>query len=314
MSSPRNILVVGATGKQGGAVVDALQNHPLPFPVNILALTRNPNSPSAKAVSQRHPSITLIKGDLSDPDAIFAQVSTPIWSLFLVTDPAFGKKTPDGTPIETHHGVSMIRSAASHQVSHLVFSSVDRGGEPQSFSNPTSIGHFASKHAIELALRETVSQHPTTTYTIIRPVAFMDNLTPNAFGRLFAAMWAANGIAKRLQLVAARDIGVLARNALAAVDEGPDSPFRNTAVGLAGDELAQVEANEVFWRVYGRPMPRAWWLSGKMLQTMVKEVGVMFAWFRDEGYGVDIGAVREEFRTETTSFEQYLREVSGFKR
>lgn len=313
MSSTRNILVVGATGKQGGAVVNALRDHPLPFPVNILALTRKPNSPSAKALTQRHPSITLIKGDLAGPNAIFSQLTGPLWALFLVTDAAFGKKTADGTDLETHNGTSMIHAAAAHKVAHLIFSSVDRGGEPHSFSNPTRIHHFATKHAIELDLRETVQQSANAmTYTIIRPVAFMDNMGPNAFGRLFATMWADMGT-KKLQLVAVRDIGVLARNALAAADE-PDSPFRNRAIGLAGDELTQAEADEVFWRVYGRPMPRAWWLSGKLLQTLVKEVGVMFGWFKDEGYAVDMKALKGEYRTETTSWEQYLRDVSAFKR
>lgn len=314
MSSTRNILVVGATGKQGGAVINALQDRPLPFAVNILALTRNPDSPSAKALSQRHPSITLIKGDLADSDAIFAQLTEPLWALFLVTDAAFGKKSADGTDLETHNGTSMIHAAAAHKVAHIIFSSVDRGGEPHSFSNPTKISHFATKHAIELALRETVQQNadPTHDYTIIRPVAFMDNMGPNAFGRLFASMWADMGD-KKLQLVAVRDIGVLARNALASADE-PDSPFRNRAIGLAGDELTQAEADEVFWRVYDRPMPRAWWLSGKLLQTLVKEVGVMFGWFKDEGYGVDIAALKGQYRTETTSWEQYLRDVSVFKR
>lgn len=314
MSSPRNILVVGATGKQGGAVIDALQDRPLPFAANVLALTRNPNSSSAKALSQRHPSITLIKGDLADPNAIFIQLTTPLWALFLVTDPAFGKLNPDGTPLETQHGTNLIHAAAAHKVPHIIFSSVDRGGEPHSFTNPTSIPHFASKHAIELALREAAqTAWHDMTYTIIRPVAFMDNFGPNAFGRLFAAMWADMGPTKKLQLVATRDIGVLARNALASLEQ-PDSPFRNQAIGLAGDELTQAEADEVFWKVYGRPMPRAWWLSGKLLQTAIKEVGVMFKWFKDEGYGADMGALKERYGTETTSFERYLREVSAFKR
>ncbi|ETN46599.1 uncharacterized protein HMPREF1541_00785 [Cyphellophora europaea CBS 101466] len=313
----RNILVTGATGKQGGAVIRALTEKPLPFEANILALTRNPDSKSAKKLAQ-HPSgnIQLIKGNLDDGDAIFANIGQPVWAVFLVTDAQFGKKAPDGTDLEVHHGAGMIKAADANRVSHIVFSSVDRGGDDRSFDNPTKISHFITKHEIEHNLLRTVrdAQHDMT-YTILRPTAFMENLNPNTFGTLFAAMWADMG-AKKLQLVSTRDIGEFARLSLQHIDaDDDDSPhFRNKAIGLAGDELTQAEANEVFWKVYGRPMPQAWWLSGKLLQTLVKEVGVMFQWFRDEGYGADIQGVVRRHHPGTLDFEAYLRQESAFVR
>jgi uncharacterized protein YbjT (DUF2867 family) len=318
MSDTRSILVVGATGKQGGAVINALHEHPLPFATNILALTRNPDSASAKALLSRHPSVTLIKGDLSNPGAIFNQFSSPPWAAFLVTDAHGGAKAADGTPLEQHLGTHFITAAAAHGVSHVIFSSVDRGGDLRSSTDPTTIPHFITKHEIEQALISTTkSAKHEMTYTIIRPVAFMDNLTPAMFGRLFASMWAGTVDPKPLQLVATRDIGAMARNALAGIgdkDSSPQSVFRNASIGIAGEELTQKEANEVFWRVLGRQMPRSWWITGQLLQKAIKEVGTMFTWFRGEGYGVDIKAVKEKYGVEPTSLEVYLRDISTFKR
>jgi uncharacterized protein YbjT (DUF2867 family) len=322
MTEPRTILVVGATGKQGGAVISALTSQPLPFPTNILALTRNPTSPSAQRLLSTHPNLTLIHGDLSSPAAIFTQLPTPPWAIFLVTDPSFGAKHPSGIPLEQRQGTTFIQSAAQHSVQHIIFSSVDRGGDAHSLTNPTPIPHFISKHEIELCLIKACTSSSSSpnsmTYTIIRPVAFMDNLTPSQFGRLFASMWASTVDPKPLQLVATRDIGRLARNALASIGgteaEAEASVFRNAGIGLAGAELTQREADEVFWKVLGRPMPKAWWVTGKALQWGVKEVGVMFRWFREEGYGVDIERVGERYGAEVTGLEEYLRELSGFRR
>src|SRR6185295_6662343 len=105
-----------------------------------------------------------------------------------------------------------------------------------------------------------------------------------SFCKMFAAMWLGMG-EKKLQLVSTRDIGIFAAKAFAEYDT---EPFRNQAISLAGDELTQAEANEVFWKVYGRPMPRTYVFWGTLLQTMIAEVGTMFSWFKEEGYGSDI--------------------------
>jgi len=51
-------------------------------------------------------------------------------------------------------------------------------------------------------------------YTILRPVSFMDNVAPDLHGKGFATMWANVVGSKPLQLVSAKDIGVFAAKAL----------------------------------------------------------------------------------------------------
>src|SRR5579864_4224334 len=80
----KTLLITGATGKQGGAVINALIASPLSPPVTILALTRNPDSAAAKALVAKSPAIKLVTGDLDNPAAIFTSAGTSIWGVFSV--------------------------------------------------------------------------------------------------------------------------------------------------------------------------------------------------------------------------------------
>lgn len=147
------------------------------------------------------------------------------------------------------------------------------------------------------------------TYTILRPVAFMENLTPNFPGRVFAAMWASMGD-KPLQIVATKDIGVFAALSFASFET---DEYKNNAITLVGADLTQAQANEVFWKVLGRPMPQSYGFVAGLLQKMVPEVGVMVRWFIKQGYGGDVTKCRQ-LNSNMLDFEGWLRDQSGFKR
>jgi hypothetical protein len=82
----RALLITGATGKQGGSVVNALLEANSPF--EILAVTRNAQSASAQKLLHKSPKIKLITGDFKAIDDIFRQAkaatSSPIWGVFSV--------------------------------------------------------------------------------------------------------------------------------------------------------------------------------------------------------------------------------------
>ncbi len=250
----------------------------------------------------------MVAGDLNDCDAIFAQTGGKgsIWGVFLVTVPDMAQKAAAGT--EEIQGNNLIDAAIENDVKHFCYTSVDRGGPGTSDTNPTPIAHFISKHNVELHLQEK-AQGTDMTWTILRPVAFMENLGPNMFGRVFAAMWRGIGD-KPLQLVSTTDIGIFAAEAFGSsyTDE-----YNNRAISLAGDELTQEAANEIFWRAMGRPMPEAYWFMGAFLQKMIKEVGIMFKWFKEEGYGADINQCKN-LNSGMLNLEAYLKEESGFQR
>jgi len=148
--APQNILIVGATGKQGGSALKALLELPDGTSrFHIFALTRNAQSERAKCLVLDHKgAVSLIEGDNANPKPIFAsQPEGSIHSIFIVTDPR--SKVP-----EEQQAIPLIDEAVAHGVKHIVFTSVDRGGDEKSWTNPTNIKHFLAKHNIEIHLRD----------------------------------------------------------------------------------------------------------------------------------------------------------------
>jgi len=181
MAPPSTILVVGATGKQGGAVIEELLKLPSP-PAKILALTRDSNSAKAKALEASKPGvISLVQGDITAPEPVFAGLEkASVDAVFVVTLP--------GKVGEDKQAIPFIDAAVAHGVKHVVFTSVERGGDEHSWNNPTNIKHFYEKHAVELHIRDKAADG-SFTWTILRPTAFLDNFNPGGFGSMFPAMW-----------------------------------------------------------------------------------------------------------------------------
>lgn len=92
----RTILVTGATGKQGGALIQSLLDQDADF--RILALTRNSSSPSAQRLAAKSSKISLIQGNLDDTEAVFAEakkISPTIWGVFAVIVSKDTQSIPD---------------------------------------------------------------------------------------------------------------------------------------------------------------------------------------------------------------------------
>ena len=284
MSGP--ILVTTATGKQGSAAIRALLNLPTP-PSTILAVTRSASSAGAQKLASSSSSIKLVEGTLKDVPALFDAAAKltekPIWGVYSI-------QLPQGMDIgdEETQGKSLIDEALSRGAKHFVYSSVDRGGTEKSWSNPTEIPHFRTKHNIELHLREK-AKGSAMTWTILRPVAFMDNLAPGMQSRVFLA--SLNSTLKPgqpLQWIACRDIGVFAAKAF----ENP-SEYNGKAIGLAGDELTVDQTSEAFKAATGEALTPTWSILGSALKLVSGELRAMINWFGSEGYGVDIEAARK---------------------
>src|SRR5437868_33217 len=112
MSGKLNVLVTGATGKQGGHLVRELlaRGH------TIRALTRRPESPAAAALADR--GIRIVKGDFEDQGSLERAVRG--------VDTVFAMTTPleNGEKAEARAGINIVRAASAAGVAHLVYSSV----------------------------------------------------------------------------------------------------------------------------------------------------------------------------------------------
>ena len=297
MSSQRTILITGATGKQGGAVLKALLAAQPTRPFRILAVTRSKNSKAAQSLAAE-PNVSVIEGDLDNPAALF-QSAGPIWGVFSVQ--VISKA-------EEKQGKDLIDAAIANGVSHFVYASGDRGGPVRSPQDSTTVPNFIAKYNIEKHLeKQATARLPGMTYTILRPVTFFENQTPDFKGNSFARMWQQMGD-KKFQVVSTKDIGFFGAYAFLH----PDSEVcHNQGISLAGDELSHAEALVIFKEVVGTSMPMAPRPVGSALKFFMNDtVGAMFKWFEEVGFGADLELCRK-INPRMQDYRTWLTESSG---
>ncbi|MCJ1390208.1 hypothetical protein MMC18_003066 [Xylographa bjoerkii] len=280
MSKP--ILITGATGKQGGSVLRALLAHPSYSPTThpIYAVTRNPASASSTRLAALSPAIKLIAGDMNNTPAIFASLPSPPWGVFSVQLPG---KT------EVPQGTALVDAAVQAGAQKFVYTSVDRHGDA-SDNDPTNVGHFITKHQIEKHLIQAAqASGGKLSYTILRPVFFLDNLEAGFIGKIISTAWRDRVDGKKLQVIATTDIGPFG----AAAFLEPENPeYKNKAYSLAGDELTWDEAERIFVEKTGQSIPTTYGFLATFALWALKDVGLMFQFFRERGFGADVKRLR----------------------
>lgn len=262
----KRLLVLGATGQQGGAVA----RHVLARGWNVRALVRNLSKDLAQELKRQ--GVELVQGDLNHP-ASLRNAMEGVYGVFSVQ--TFAEA---GVEAEERQGRAVADAAKEAGVSHFVYSSVG-GAERES-----GVAHFESKWRVENYLHER-----GLSTTILRPAFFMDNfrsiVSEQADNTLSVSMALKPETA--LQMVAVDDIGVFA--ALAFEQK---TTFLDKAIEIAGDELTPAQIADVFQRVFGKPL-RFTEVSVEQLHSFDPELGNMFAWFNQSGYQADIAALRQ---------------------
>lgn len=245
MSTPL-YLVVGATGRQGGATVSALLHKAAPS--SIRALTRNTQSPAAQKLASK--GISVVQGDLSDPASLSTALKG-VSSLHLVTD-----YKASGVEAEVLQASYLIEAAKAQGVKHIVFSSVDGA------SSDTLVLHWKSKHTIEEMVKASGIH-----WTILRPACFMDNFppTPGFLRFLMLGMFDSGTDSKPLQLVATENIGFFAADALLNFDE-----YDGVELAIAGDEITVPQMAKVYGIVQG-PKARKLCIPSSLLYAVLPD-------------------------------------------
>lgn len=283
------ILVTGATGRQGGAVID----HVLPKGWKLRALTRSPIGPGALALAAR--GVEIAAGDLEDPSSL-EQAARGAYGIYSVQDFwAVGAKR------EVQQGKNLADAAKKTGVEHFVYSSV--GGVERN----SRISHWESKWEIENYIRKL-----GLPATMIRPAAFMENyyIDQMEIGILKGKLMDPIRGDKPYQTIAADDIGGF----VALAFERPNE-FIGAELEIAGSELTNIEAAKVFTRVLGKqvkfrklPMPMVRLVLGK-------EFYEMFRWFNESGFKADIDGLRRRYpEVHLQTLEEWLRNEGWHKR
>jgi uncharacterized protein YbjT (DUF2867 family) len=280
-NSGKLILVTGATGKQGGAALRHL--HSNGFAVR--ALTRDPNKPAALALAGMGAGVA--EGSLDNEDSI-RRALDGAYGVFSVQTPF-----EEGIDAEIRQGKRLADLARQAGVSHFVYSSV--GAADQG----TGIPHFDSKSHIEDHIRSLGMPH-----TIFRPVYFMENWFWMLDSIRQGALVQPLSPATRLAMVAVDDIGAF----VALAFEFPDR-WRNRAFELAGDELTMTEIAARFGAKLGRDVQYVQAPWNQFESRAGHEMTVMYRWFEDHGYNVDVSKVRAEYPG-LHNFDAWLTEQS----
>jgi len=261
------VLVFGATGQQGGAVVRAL----LEIGEDVVAFVRQGDG---EDVERLHRSgVQTLTGDLGDPESIAAALEG-VDAVFAVTTPFAGLAA------EIQHGRNIADAVAAAGTPHIVYSSV--AGAPEG----TGIGHFDSKWVIEQYMTS-VGLRPA----VVAPVFFMNNyLFPDNLSDI------SGGVLRQslaedvpLQMIESGDIGRFAALMLINPEQ-----FAGVRVEIAGDERKGPDLAAVIGAALGREVRYEVQPAGE-LDAMGGDWRRMYEWFGEGGFSVDRQDLQRRF-------------------
>ena len=272
----KTVLVSGATGRQGGAVI----RHMLRNGRKLRALTRNLNGHAAQELARQ--GVEVVQGDLEDPSSL-ERATRGVNGIYSVQD--FWSV---GAKREVQQGKNLADAAKKAGVPHIVYSSV--GGAERN----TGITHWESKWEIEKYIRKLALPA-----TILRPVSFMEtyHILEVEVGLLKGKLADPIRGDKPYQTIATDDIGAFAALAF----ERPND-FIGLELEIAGSELTNLEAAKVFSRVMGRPVKFQKLPMPVVRLFLGKEFYEMFRWFNQGGYHADIGTGSERPKSVESSW------------
>lgn len=281
MTQPINteqiILVPGATGNQGGAVVRHLLQ---PGRFKVRALVRDQNKPAAQALQQA--GAELVTANLNDR-ASLDRALQGVYGIFSV------QVFSDGLDAEIRQGKLVADAAKAANIEHFVYSSVG------SAERNTGVPHFDSKFQVEEYVRSL-----SLPYTILRPVFFFYNY--NGMRPMIEQGTLPQPLSPetKLQQLSEEDYGAM----VAEVFERP-ADFMNYEIELASVEMTLPEIAAAFSRVLGKPVTHQQISFEAFEQQAGEEVTIMFRWFENFGYGADFAQLKRDFPS-PTDFESYL--------
>ena len=276
MSKP--YAVVGATGGQGGAVVDALLERGMP----VRALARRLSSRTAQLAER---GVEIAVADITDVSATT--------TAFAGSAGVFAMTTPfeDGPDAEVAQGRALIDAMVAASVPHVVFSSVadaDRG---------TGIPHFETKAVTEKVLRAS-----SVPFTILGPTYFYDNalggIEAVKRGRLDLPL----PVDMPLQQMSRRDLGRFV--ALAFSDP---ARFLGLRIDLASDDPTPARMADALGAKFGLTVTAH---SYDPASISSPDMRAMFQFLTSTGYDADIEGLRRDYpEVGWQSFGDWLAEL-----
>ncbi len=283
MAHSQTILVTGATGQQGGAVAQSL----LRQGQKVRVLTRNPD----RAAGLVRQGAEVARGDLAD-QASLEQALRGVDGVFAMTT-----FLEAGIDAEVQQGIVLADAVKKAKIKHCVYTSVG------SADRNTGIPHFETKWKIEQHIRQL-----DIPATFLRPVWFMENFgtfsRPSPDGVLMLPLRPET----KLQMIAVKDIGEFGAAAFLRPNE-----FIGQAIDLAGDALTMPEVTAHLSRTMGRQVRFQQMPDDQAEAALGRDFALMFRWFNEVGFAVDIPALKKRFGIPLTAFTHILTQADWAK-
>jgi uncharacterized protein YbjT (DUF2867 family) len=261
---PLIVLVIGATGRQGGAVARRLleRGH------RVRAFARSADSSASRELERLGAKVW--SGSFDDPDAL-RRAARGVDAVFAISTPFEA-----GFEAEVRQGSTVLEAAKAAGIGHFVYSSV-AGAD-----RDTGIPHFEAKAELERRLSGLDLSH-----TVLAPVAFMESLlapgTLAALGR--GALTVALPPSRPLQQLALADLA----SCVALVLEQRER-FLGRRIEIASDELTGAEQARILSQVCGREIRCL-----ERRREFGEDAALTRDWLDAVGYGVDIEALRRDY-------------------
>jgi uncharacterized protein YbjT (DUF2867 family) len=280
MQYDKKILVLGATGKQGGAVARHLLAQGF---TNVHALVRTAESQSARRLSEQ--GIMLAIGDLDESVTLQAAMHDAYGVFAVLPLDQFGSQR------EIRRGRLMAEAAKAARVQHFIYSSVAGADRSE------GVADLSAKYAIEQHIRA-----HSLPASVVRPAALMENLLTFEHPRLV------DGVALfrlaihpeiRRQMIAVEDIGMIVADLFAR----PDQSIGQT-LAIAGDELTGLQMADIYARVTGQPA-RYEEQPIEEVRVFSADAAAIYAWQNEHSFGVDIAHLRTVY-PKLSTFEAWL--------
>jgi uncharacterized protein YbjT (DUF2867 family) len=249
------VAVVGATGRQGSAVV----RHLLRDRWRVHALTREPSGAAARALADQGAQIQ--RADTEDIGSL-RRAFHGVHGVFNVQNPM-----TSSVAAEVRQGRHVAEAAAEARVSHVVYGAAGIGEET------TGIGSWDSKLAVAERFRELGLR-----LTVLRPMAFMELMTDKTYYPnvgVWHLMPKLMGGARPVGWLCTDDLGAITARVFADPDK-----WANATLGLVSDVQSIDECRVIWAEVRGRtprgfPMPV--WLFERFVGT---DLTTMWRWLR----------------------------------
>ncbi|MFI8185738.1 NmrA/HSCARG family protein [Actinacidiphila glaucinigra] len=254
------ILVLAATGGQGGAVTEAL----LARGARVRAMVRDPQREAARRLAER--GVAVVAGSLSDIASLTAAMDG-VAGVFAFTTPFEA-----GVDAEVAQGQAILAAAGQTRVPHLVFSSV-AGADQES-----GVPHFDSKTRVEAELASGDVPH-----TILGPTYFFDNALGGAERIRGGVLDLPLPSDRPLQQLARADHGAFAAEVLLN-----PAPYVGRRIELASDAPTPAQMANGLGAALGREVRHE--------RVPLEAIGspdmhAMWSFLNGPGYGVDISAL-----------------------